>query len=430
MTVEELAEAVLMARGSSEDEPQRSTQARAIIRVAFEVERTMGEPRFIVRRDGDRVLLAQTPELASYAYNLGVVADRIADEDPLVAPPRVMERLRAVTAPRDVTLSDARLIRLAAVVSQHAAISGRQELYPVGMDALRSLKLAAQAVFSTPRKSGRIVLTVEQIRDRVQSRYPQSAPQPDRPLLDDYLKQADLDDFRWDSAANEGHGGYVSQLREGISVTSVSESPRRQSTGSGFNDSGPITPEEADARQFEERLQRAILEGSFLSLLVKPKDFNAARIELTRRFLLQLVDCEELFLDSLRDVAAKANVDWDLVLKTDAAPQNGDWDKLMLLVGRAMPGIEQKLTSSDQTMLLIYPGLLARYGQMELLSRLSQKVGRRDGIPGIWLLLPNENQALVDGRPVPLISPGQKARIPESWLQNEHRSRTASAAAQ
>ena len=421
MTVDELVEAVLMARGSSEDEPQRTKQARAIIRVAFEVERTMGEPRFIVRRDGDRVLLAQTAELASYAYNLGVFADQIADEDPLVAPPRVMERLRAVAPPRDVALSDARLIRLAAVVSQHAAVSGRQELYPIGMDALRSLKLAAQAVFSTPRKRGRIVLTVEQIRDRVQSRYPQSASQPDRPLLDDYLKQADLDDFRWDPAANDGHGGYVSQLREGVSVTSVSESPRRQSTGSGFNDSGPITPEEADARQFEERLQRAIQEGSFLSLLVKPKDFNAARMELTRRFPLQLVDCEGLFLDSLREVAAKANVNWELVLKTDSAPQHGDWDKLLLLVGRAMPGIEQKLMSADQTMLLIYPGLLARYGQMELLSRLSQKVGRRDGIPGMWLLIPNENQALVDGRPVPLIGPGQKARIPESWLQNIHR---------
>ena len=109
------------------------------------------------------------------------------------------------------------------------------------------------------------------------------------------------------------------------------------------------------------------------------------------------------------------------MLKTDSAPQHGDWDKLLLLVGRAMPGIEQKLMSADQTMLLIYPGLLARYGQMELLSRLSQKVGRRDGIPGMWLLIPNENQALVDGRPVPLIGPGQKARIPESWLQNIHR---------
>ena len=53
-------------------------------------------------------------------------------------------------------------------------------------------------------------------------------------------------------------------------------------------------------------------------------------------------------------------------------------------------------------------------------TRLSQKVGRRDGIPGLWLLLPGDQLALIDGRAVPLLGPGQKARIPESWLQNVH----------
>ena len=426
MSVGELVEAILVARGSSQDEPQRSRQSRAIIRAAFEVERTMADPRFLVRRDDDRVLIALNAELAGYAHDLGAVADQLADEDPLVSPQRVMERLREVPAPSEVSLSDARLIRLAAVVSRHAAVSGRQELYPVGMEALRSLKLAQQAVFTTPRKrDGRIVLTVEQIRERVLSRYPQSAPQPDRPQLDDFLKQAGLQDFDWNGTANEGQGGYVTVLR--TEVTSASEPTRRQPTASGQGDAGHVTPEEADARQFEERLQRAIQEGSFLSLLVSPRDYDLAR-EALRRFPLQLVDFEELFLDSLRDVATKANVSWDLVLKTDATPHQGDWDKLMLLVGRAMPAIEQKLLEAEQTMLLIHPGLLARYEQMGLLSRLSQKVGRRDGIPGLWLLLPNEHQALLDGQAVPLIGPGQKARIPESWLQNVHRSKPPAAA--
>ena len=71
---------------------------------------------------------------------------------------------------------------------------------------------------------------------------------------------------------------------------------------------------------------------------------------------------------------------------------------------------------------MIYPGLLARYDQMDLLSRLSQKVGRRDGIPGLWLLLPGDHQAMIDGKAVPLLGPGQRACIPESWLQNVHRS--------
>ncbi len=85
----------------------------------------------------------------------------------------------------------------------------------------------------------------------------------------------------------------------------------------------------------------------------------------------------------------------------------------MMLVGRAMPAVEQRLLAAERTMLVIYPGLLARYDQMDLLSRLSQKVGRRDGIPGLWLLLPGDHQALIDGKAVPLLGPGQKALIPE-----------------
>ena len=72
-------------------------------------------------------------------------------------------------------------------------------------------------------------------------------------------------------------------------------------------------------------------------------------------------------------------------------------------------------------MLLVYAGLLARYEQMDLLERLRDKIGRRDGIPGLWLLVPGDHQALMDGKAVPVLSPGQRARIPESWLENKHR---------
>ncbi len=95
----------------------------------------------------------------------------------------------------------------------------------------------------------------------------------------------------------------------------------------------------------------------------------------------------------------------------------------MTLVQRAMPLVEQRLLAAQSTMLVIYAGLLARYEQMDLLNRLSEKVGRRDGIPGLWLLIPNPHLALLDGKPVPLIGPGQQARIPDSWLQNVHRAR-------
>ncbi|MFN5078866.1 MAG: hypothetical protein ACK5MO_25025, partial [Planctomyces sp.] len=107
---------------------------------------------------------------------------------------------------------------------------------------------------------------------------------------------------------------------------------------------------------------------------------------------------------------------WELVLKTDTVPQGPDWDKLLLLVSRAMPAVEQRLRSAERTLLVIYPGLLARYDQMDLLARLSQEVGRANGIPGLWLLLPGDQQPLLDGRAVPLINPAQRNCIPSSWL--------------
>jgi hypothetical protein len=374
----------------------------------------MAEPRFLVQRDHGRVLIARSADLAAYARRLGDVADSIAGEDPLVAPSRTIERLREVLAPADTAIPDARLIRLAAEVSRHAAVSSRQELYPKGMIATRAVKLSQGALF------GQRQLTVAQVKERVNSRYPSAASLPDRPDLDELLREAGFD-FRWDPQAKDGVGCYESTLRDLVSVTSGSQSIQRSATALGKPEAGEITPEEADARQFEERLQRSLKEGSFLALLVHPKYYDRARDELCHRLPLELVDLEEWFLKALREVAAKAQVSWDLVVQTDTKPRDGDWDKLMMLVGRSMPLVEQRLLAARETMLVIYPGLLARYDQMDLLSRLSQKVGRAEGIPGLWLLLPGDNQALLDGKPVPLIGPGQRARIPESWIQNLHR---------
>lgn len=414
MSVSELVAAMLMARGSALDEPRRSQTAAAAVRAAIEAERGTMEPRLLLRRDGIRFLVARDAELAAYALRLGDQADRMADEDPLVAPNRVLERLREVPAPQGVALPDARLLRLAAAAATHAVISGRQELYPYGMAAARALRLSQGAVM------GARTLSVEQLQERVSSRYPEAEPLPARPALDNLLAQCGFD-LQWDAAGRNGIGCYVSPLRGATSITGGSQPPPRQPTAVGEIPPAEITPEVADARAFEERLRRAAQDGSFLALLVDPKSYEDAAAELSRRFPVELVDLEGLLIDALRGAAEQAKVNWDVVVKTDAAPQGGDWDKLMRLVGRAMPLVEKQLTVAEKTILLIYPGLLARYERMDLLERLREQVGRRGGIHGLWLLVPGDHQALIDGRPVPIISAGQRAKIPESWLENRHR---------
>ena len=419
MAPSELAEALLMARGSDQEEPVRSRRATALLRVAVEVESTMTQPRFVLQRGHDadatarqgQILVATSLELANYAYKLGEVADLLAQEDPLVPPVRAMQWLREQeSSPGLEELPEARLLRLAAIASQNAALSSRQEFYPRGMDAVRALRLAQGALYGV--KS----LTVEQVHDRVSSRYPEAARLPNRPALDGLLQQAELE-FVWDLMA----GKYISSIGDNLSFTS-SSLMSRQPTGRGAVDT-EITPEIADARQFEERLQRAIQEGAYQVLLVEPSKYQQTYEELCSRFPVQLMDFEALLIQALRQVAEQAKVQWDLVLRTDALPGNGDWDKLMLLVGRAMPLVEAQLMAAEQTIVLIYPGLLARYGQMTLLERLREAIGRPGGIPGLWIVVPNGQQAVIDGKAVPVLSPGQRSRIPESWLRNEHRAR-------
>ena len=174
--------------------------ARAVTRAAVEVERTMSDPRFVVRRDGTRVLIARTAELGAYASRLGSEADRLAGLDPLAPPGRALEKLRRDRAACNcIALTDSRLLRAAAAASQRAAVSSRQELYPRGMPAVRALKLSQGALIGVP------LLTVTQIRDRVESRYPEAEKLPDPPVLDALLAEAGFE-LRRDPTAKDGAG--------------------------------------------------------------------------------------------------------------------------------------------------------------------------------------------------------------------------------
>jgi hypothetical protein len=444
--VDELPAAAVAARGSGQDEPLRSRQASAVVRAAVEVERVAAEPRLFVRRVYDKVFVATDQAAIDLALKLGRQADTLAQQDPLVPPPRVMEQLQALAAAApELALKERRLLRLAAAASSGAALSGKNELYPRGMDAQRALKLSLSGLYGVRE------LSVEQIQERVGSRYPAAEPVPNRPALDELLRAVGFD-FPWSPEAAGGRGAYTCIPDNSIAVTTGSQSISRHSTAIATR-VGEITPEEADARQFEERLHRSINEGAFLALLVNPKYYDRARNELCRRFPLQLVDFEGLFLDALRETADKAKVNWNLVLQTDIKPHEGDWDKLMMLVGRAMRKVEESLVTGHwsvvsrqssvgsrhsslvtghsslvtghsedgRSILVVYPGLMARYGQMGFLETLREEVNRGQRLKSCWLLLPGDNQAMIDGQAVPLIGAGQKVRIPESWLANVHR---------
>ncbi|MCO6436553.1 MAG: BREX system serine/threonine kinase PglW [Phycisphaerae bacterium] len=423
MSADELCQALLAARGSIEDEPRRSRLAHVVTRAAVETENAREEPKFIFRRTGNNVLIAVDMPMADYATALGQQADEIAKQDPLIPPIRVVEMLREAAIPPEAEpISDVRLVRLAAAASQAAAVSSRQEIYPRQMGAGRAIKLSQGALV------GARFLTVENVQQRVSSRYPQAAPLPGRPQLDKLLNDAGLE-LSW-KADHPGAGAYVSTARNVLSITDASGTPSRfptvaRTTPSASVQSAQIPPEIAEARQFEERLRYAEKDGAFLALTAKPNLYERARQELLNRFDVRPLDLERVFLDSLRQAAEEVGADWNVVVKADAAgPNSTDWRNLNhLIASKVVPKVEEAIVQDGKTVVIYHLNWLGRYDQVVMLSRVQQAV--QDGrVHGTWLLIPGSPQTempLLDGKAVPVITNNQWAAVPKSWCQNLHR---------
>jgi hypothetical protein len=425
MSIAELSDAVLTARGSVFDEPTRSRLAAIVTRAAVETETSLEIPRFLERRGSRSILIVKCSDLADYAEHLAKEADRLADCDPLVPPARVVEGLRAIeTPPGCQAPSDMRLVRLASAASSHAAVSSRLELYPKNMPASRVLKLCHGALL------GARELTVEEIRKRVAARYPEAESLPDRPELDDLLQELDLD-LQWNAEAAGGKGAYVIRAEES-KASSASLPSRLPTLVPQAPPSKELAPEILDAKLLESKLQRATVDGTFLALTVVPKGLEAAERELTRRFGVKTRNLDEILIRLMRRQAQAAKADWNIVLRADATKHDSqDWRNLMILVSRVIPSLEDELFSTQGTVLLVYPGLLARYDRLDVLERLRDRITSPAGtgapLRGLWLLIPTDEQnalPTLDLKPVPVISSNQWARIPETWLTNAHRGGT------
>ena len=89
-----------------------------------------------------------------------------------------------------------------------------------------------------------------------------------------------------------------------------------------------------------------------------------------------------------------------------------------------MPAVEQTLYAAERPVLLVYPGLLARYDQISLLEKLRDACTQRHDAPGFLVLIASDEQRampVLDGKPVPVILASEWARIPDTWLTNMHR---------
>ena len=426
LTIPEITEFVRLRRPAIDtlDPAKQQQSASSIARALVETETSLAEPRFQLRRISGKTIIACTRELAVYAEKLGQVADTLAMSDPLHPPLRAFEELLNVPQPSVPEgcqpINNDRLLRLAAAVSNIAAVSAKQELYPKGMSAERALRLGIGTLTGLGLGANEEGLSINQIRSRVESRYPEAQPLPQRPELDALLERVGLD-VRWNpDTATYRRRDLASPYTSGSSI------PQRRTTANSSRHI-EITPDVAEAREFEERLQHAFDEGGFLVLMVRPSRMRACEANLLKRFDLERVSFDSLLFEALRDEAQELEVDWQVVEQADGSGTgNQDWKNLLHLVSLAHPKIEQNLIGQTDHLLLVHSGLIARYDMMSLLETLRDRVGHDTKCPGIWVLVPTDEQndmPFLDDAEIPLISPGQRTKVSEAWIDNLHRGR-------
>ena len=431
LPADELAEALLLQRGSVATGALRLAKARAAVRAALEAEAYRTTNRFTWRRlgGGASAIVAlrsdelDAEELADYAATLGNVADQLATTDPLPSANAALDRLRSVPTPAGlVPPADFRLARLAAAASAQAAVSSRLEIYPRGMKGERAIVLARSALL------GSGTLSEDDVRTKVRTRFPLAEPLPQRPQLDRMLDQ--LLGLEWypggplPSGMVQPAGFWIPPATAGGLSTVFGASGIRHRTGT------VITAVEEDREQADavhSRLQRQADEGGYLVMTVEPR-WQRRAIELLSEYGPHTIDVDDWLVGAMREYAEARSIKWPTaILGTDAAGPTGDkWSKLLNVAKESIAPRHDDLVS-HQHLLFTHPGPLGRYNLLSMFGRLYELT--RQPAPGqtlrtVWLLVAADDPTAaptVAGQAVPVPTSAERLVLPEPWLHNLHK---------
>ena len=409
LTLTELCHALIATRGATSEGAARFQRAMAIAAAASEAEDAIEKPRFVVIRGQDHTFILATQHLdevwgelngerrARYAESLGVEADRLASDDPLPPPQRVMEALRSIEAP-EPELPDNRLLHLAVASSKTAALSSRLEVYPCGLSAERALRLGYGALIGPKQLSSKA------IRERIARRYPEAALLPDHPQLDELLERVGSQ-LRWDTAERK----YTFISAQG----SMTASDTRH--GTTYQDD----PHGERAADVEQRARRVAREGRFLAMRIGARYMVKAQQRLSSGYGMTPYSLERELQRAMRTVADERKVSWPVVLETDAAGAGGaHWPRLMQLVDEAVRRLRPAIVQPEHPLLLVNPGLIVRYEQIGLLNEVRDHC-ERGRHPGALLLIPGSTTTtmpVIDNQALPIVHASEWLHADHHWL--------------
>ena len=406
LPVERAAESLreLIPSDGSSSKGLTLASAAALLRIVAQVERETEGGVVWERLEGKPWLLAQST-LTPAVQRLGAAADELAARGVLASPGEVSRLLSGVVEGTPLaSLSPERLTDLAALASKTAARSARLELYPRQLDAGRALKLSASVLTGE--------LTPQAIQQRVSTRYPEASPLPSRPELDSLLAPLQM---KWDEASAR----YVRPgERRNTEHTSLTAYPSLTTLPSSQR---ALDPRYIALEEFEERLRITRDRKTLKVLGVVANYAQDAALALTRTLGIRRVSLDEALSAAIHDVIKKREVDPEIFYAADQqGPGGNDWPELRRVVQEAAERVAKDLFPAKEPLLLVQPGLIARYRLEGFLQRLL--VASRDpNCAALFLLVPSRDKAGVprinEELVIPEVGLPQTLWVPAQWLK-------------
>ncbi len=400
-----------LAHERGADEATSRARAAALFRIVCEVDKESEHAMRCIRlHDRDPWLFA-SDEHARVTRLLGAAADDLAGRTVIASAGEAKRVFGEITATTPLAaLREERLVELAAEASERGACSARLEIYPRGLEPRRAIELSA-----TTFKGG---VTPADIAARVANRYPLAAPLPPRPELDALLAPLGL---KWNADA----GRYLRDGEEATTTLQTHMSSLGRIATALPTQARAMDSDAIDARQFDERLRSAIERRSFRVIGVTADRAREAALAIGERLGVQPTSLDALLIEEIaRQMKAGGIARDDIVHAADRAGPNGEhWPRLMKLVNAAADALEHRLLPPKEPLLLVQPGLLARY-RLESLTRALVEAGRAGECAAIFLVVADHDRSglpRINGEmAIPGLLSSQALWMSRAWLANKH----------
>ena len=183
------------------------------------------------------------------------------------------------------------------------------------------------------------------------------------------------------------------------------------------------------AVEFGARMQRLVRNGGFCAVNIDPRYVERAEHQLVQQHGFALVDLDTVLIDAMQKVASDSNAKWPVVVDADRDAAAPAWRLLQNLVRNALVPVREQLLNTHPAVLLTGVGLLARYGQIELLGELRDVcTGQRSAegavLHSLAVVVPSqhpEQLPTLGEVPIPVIGANQWTCMPRRWLDSDRR---------